>query len=611
MKFGMKRRWFADIPLIYKIGAAPIFAVVVLFAVVAGASWVQERQTRVIHGILYNDALQTALAADSQRITADNGALYLIMAIQAAGGSRSDSQKAITKLLTQLNAIKTNLTTLRPYLPAEQRGSFDGILKELAKFQSAIQEEGSLLGVDFNAAANFIQPFEADYWQMTAALDATSRQLAATATERADKSAEQTALIRKLMYAFAAGTLLLVTIVEWFIVLALRRTVTEICEATEGLAAGRNDLDLERLARGDEFGAIVRSLTVFRENQFRIIMLRKQQAQMEARENASRIHRERLVRMISVLSETNEAILRAETREKLFQLVCEAAAAGGNISFTSIVVIDPISQALKIVGAAGPGKYVSMALDSEIMSDPDHPELVQVAIHSGKPCVSNDFMAEQHGTTYYDASRDWGIKSGAALPLFSQSEASGSIVFMSDEIDTFSPDFVELLQRLAGNLSFALENLEKAAEREQAEARIKYLATHDSLTHLPNRATFNQLLNFTIANARRYQRQCAVLFIDLDRFKLINDSLGHAAGDALLIEMAVRLNGVVRSSDVVARLGGDEFVILLNEINGPAQAVTVAHSLPALFIQQANGFERPGMPDHRKHRHRHVPRSWN
>ena len=172
-----------------------------------------------------------------------------------------------------------------------------------------------------------------------------------------------------------------------------------------------------------------------------------------------------------------------------------------------------------------------------------------------------------------------GSNSGAALPLLSNGQVIGILLFMSAERDTFTPEFVELLQRLAGNVSFALENFDRADERKQAEERIEYLATHDSLTDLPNRARFSQLLNFSIETARRHHRQCAVLFIDLDRFKIINDSLGHAAGDTLLVEMANRLRNGVRAGDVVARLGGDEFVILLNDITESQVVTIVARSL--------------------------------
>ncbi len=584
MKCNLKRR-FADIPMLYKIGAAPLFALVILFAVVASAAILQERQTLVMHGILSDNALENALAANAQKITADNGALFLIMAKQAAGGSLSESQLALTKLLTQLDAVKTNLLALRPHLPVAQRADFDVVVEELGNFHGAIAVVGSMLGADFSAAADFIQPYEKIYLQMTASLNESSQRLAATAAAEAAQSAAQTALIRRLMFAFAVLTVLLVTMVEWLIVSALRRTMTDICEATESLAAGQNDLDLEGLARGDEFGAIVRSLTIFRENQFRIIAMRKEQEEMEAREDASRMHRARLMRMISVLSETNEAILRAETPEKLFSLVCEAAASGGKFTFTNVLFADSASPYLKVIAAAGPSavvsKYAQPAVQPFVRAAQD--ELAEAAFRTGEPSISNDYLVEQRHSAFYEMSRAAGTKSAAALPVFSSGKTIGCLLLMSEEPNTFTPDFVELLERLAGNVSFALENFEKAAEREQAEARIKYLATHDSLTGLPNRAMFNQLLTFSIANARRYQRQCAVLFIDLDRFKLINDSLGHAAGDKLLIEMAARLNGVIRASDVVARLGGDEFVVLLNEISGSEQAVSVAHTLLSSF----------------------------
>ncbi|MCP5143420.1 MAG: EAL domain-containing protein [Gammaproteobacteria bacterium] len=116
-------------------------------------------------------------------------------------------------------------------------------------------------------------------------------------------------------------------------------------------------------------------------------------------------------------------------------------------------------------------------------------------------------------------------------------------------------------------------------DRMQSAERIHYLATHDGLTGLPNRAMFNQILGQTIETAKRYDRRFAVLFIDLDRFKLINDSLGHDAGDALLQEMARRFREVLRGGDVIARLGGDEFVVILPETGDRDSANTVARKL--------------------------------
>lgn len=134
-----------------------------------------------------------------------------------------------------------------------------------------------------------------------------------------------------------------------------------------------------------------------------------------------------------------------------------------------------------------------------------------------------------------------------------------------------------------GRLSWQLQQSRLRAAREQiAHAeRIEYLAQHDSLTALPNRSFFSHLLNRLLALARRHQRPLALLFLDLDRFKLINDTLGHDAGDALLKEVARRLNTAVRESDTVARLGGDEFVVLLPEPCDEASLTAVAQRILA------------------------------
>jgi diguanylate cyclase (GGDEF)-like protein/PAS domain S-box-containing protein len=103
-------------------------------------------------------------------------------------------------------------------------------------------------------------------------------------------------------------------------------------------------------------------------------------------------------------------------------------------------------------------------------------------------------------------------------------------------------------------------------ERKRAEERIHLMALHDPLTDLPNRLNFNDQVEQALERGTEHGQHFALLFIDLDGFKQVNDSLGHDAGDALLIEVAVQLKAAVRETDVVARLGGDEFVILLHDI---------------------------------------------
>ncbi len=136
---------------------------------------------------------------------------------------------------------------------------------------------------------------------------------------------------------------------------------------------------------------------------------------------------------------------------------------------------------------------------------------------------------------------------------------------------------------ILGFLSWRLQRTRQQAMQERVlhAQKVEYLAFHDSLTDLPNRAYFSRLLTQSMHEARRYERQFALLFLDLDRFKHINDSLGHDAGDDLLQEIARRLSRSVRESDVVARLGGDEFVVLLPNIPDPQQVAPVADKILA------------------------------
>lgn len=127
--------------------------------------------------------------------------------------------------------------------------------------------------------------------------------------------------------------------------------------------------------------------------------------------------------------------------------------------------------------------------------------------------------------------------------------------------------------RIAGSLT-------DISDRKSTEALLVHEVLHDALTGLPNRSLFLDRLDLAIKQHRRDpRRQCAVLFLDLDRFKAVNDSLGHAAGDEMLVEFAKRLRMFLRPGDSVARLGGDEFAILLNDISGLGEATLVAERI--------------------------------
>lgn len=277
--------------------------------------------------------------------------------------------------------------------------------------------------------------------------------------------------------------------------------------------------------------------------------------------------KERLTRMLAALSATNEAIMRAKTRAEMFELVCAAAVLGGKFTSTTIALAEPGEEFLRI--AASKGQNQDRVRSTRFSISAGHPEgrgLTGTAFRTRAPCIMNDFLTNERTAHWHKLAKGGGTRSGAAFPLLRKDgSAAGVLLFLAGEEDVFTDDLVELLARLAENISFALDNFDRADEKTRADERIEYLASHDSLTRLPNREMFNELLRHAIEAARRYERRFAVLFIDLDRFKVINDSLGHDAGDMLLVEIASRLRAALRSSDVVARLGGDEFVVILEQ----------------------------------------------
>lgn len=116
-------------------------------------------------------------------------------------------------------------------------------------------------------------------------------------------------------------------------------------------------------------------------------------------------------------------------------------------------------------------------------------------------------------------------------------------------------------------------------ERKESEKRLAYLANYDTLTNLPNRHLFKDRLDHAIAQAERLGSELAVIYLDLDHFKSVNDALGHHAGDQLLIEAASRIKQFIRSSDTAARLGGDEFIILIDQFENSSQIAAVAEHI--------------------------------
>ena len=210
--------------------------------------------------------------------------------------------------------------------------------------------------------------------------------------------------------------------------------------------------------------------------------------------------------------------------------------------------LEQTADAVLITDKAGVIEYVNPAFE-QITGYPPAEVLGKTPrlIRSGK-----------HSAAFYENLWQTILAGQAFRGVLTNRRKNGEFYF---EEKTITP-----LKNVAGQITHFISTGKDVTERMQAQERLEYIAQHDALTELPNRLLLLDRLNQAIARARWHQRVVALLFVDLDRFKTINDTLGHETGDLILQQIAIRLNTCVREGDTVARFGGDEFVILLDDV---------------------------------------------
>ena len=149
-------------------------------------------------------------------------------------------------------------------------------------------------------------------------------------------------------------------------------------------------------------------------------------------------------------------------------------------------------------------------------------------------------------------------------------------------------------EMMLGGSRYFIGIVRDITERKLAEQKIAHLAHYDYLTDLPNRALLLDVLDHSVSLAKRNKRKVAVLFIDLDGFKIINDTLGHEAGDLLLKGVSQRIKGMLRESDTVARMGGDEFILVLDNIESAENAMFAANKILMALSEPFDLMGQPG-----------------
>jgi len=264
------------------------------------------------------------------------------------------------------------------------------------------------------------------------------------------------------------------------------------------------------------------------------------------------------------------------------QAILENASVG--ILFTQEGGIRHCNARMEQMFGWGPGELIGQSARVFFASDEDYGLFGQEA---GPVLLSGNQLDVEWANVRKDGSRLWcRILARAVVP----GDASQGTIWTTEDVSARREAQLALMQaheelenrvaeRTAELAETNLRLQEEVAERQQAEERVMHLANHDALTGLPNRRLLIDRLGQALALAHRENHQVAVLFMDLDRFKTINDSLGHMKGDALLQNVARRLSETLREGDTVSRLGGDEFVIVLPSLDQPKAAEKVALKL--------------------------------
>ena len=210
------------------------------------------------------------------------------------------------------------------------------------------------------------------------------------------------------------------------------------------------------------------------------------------------------------------------------------------------------------------------------------------AYRTGEAVAVADLRNETRFPVFTPRALEAGLVAVFTFPLCHGDERLGALDLYRDTPGSLDAATMAAAQTLADVAAAYLLNAQARDDLRESSNRARETSLHDSLTGLPNRVLFFERLNHAVLRSRRSGKMVAVLFVDLDRFKLVNDLYGHGTGDELLMAVAGRLSAALRPGDTVARMSGDEFVILCEDLAGPAEvdaiAVRIGAAMAAPFV---------------------------
>ncbi len=287
---------------------------------------------------------------------------------------------------------------------------------------------------------------------------------------------------------------------------------------------------------------------------------------------------------IEQLQAASEAVASHLDLDAMLKIILDTVTRLMDADTVSVMLLEPDGRSLRLVQGRGiPDQCIGNAVVrigegvAGRIAETGQPLLIQGPVRQGE--FKNHTPMERLITSALSVP----IKTRAheiGVPLKTEGRVIGVLnASVVSDRRKFDQQDLQILTLFASNISTALEHAKLFSDRVQAEETIRHQAYHDLLTDLPNRALFNDRLTLALAHAGRSGQRAAVMFLDLDHFKLVNDMMGHAVGDRLLKATAERITGCLRKSDTVARLGGDEFMLLLPELHKGEDAATIAKKI--------------------------------
>jgi len=279
----------------------------------------------------------------------------------------------------------------------------------------------------------------------------------------------------------------------------------------------------------------------------------------------------------SVLSEFAETMVTGYRIQAILDHLVKRIVDVLPISSAGVTLISPGSSP-QYVASSGPAALLFERLQTNLGQGP-----CRLAYHSGKPVLIPDLAADRSFPQFGPPAVAAGLAAVFSFPLWHGEGRLGALDLYRDTVGALDADDVAPAQTLANVAAAYLLNAQAREQALEARDRFRDNSLHDALTGLPKRVLLAQRLEHAAARAQRSQTMAAVLFADLDRFKQVNDTYGHAAGDGLLVDVGARLASVLRPGDTLARVSGDEFVILCEDLTAPDDAERLAVRIDRAF----------------------------